>query len=410
MAPGKSTGAQYDSEEEGPWDDWGPSVQSAFELIKGMDAAEVETASGSGKEGVCADEIDDDDEEEEEKDSDDDWAPQEQGAAAVAKNDADEIQKLLKPVPSVITSMTYETKREADAAGMLLQRFKRPPTIEEARAEIPSDVHEAELIPKPAYRTLTEEEAIVIVNKDASLNIHGDNGHAPLHTAASHALPKLIKAICDGGGEVDMRNNLGETPLLSLASSALPLDDKPVPDWRRIRSIQALLRAGADVHAVNPRGRSVLHIAGMADDTLALETFIEGQADVNQRDLAGFTPLMWAAGRDGAGAVKMLLDKEADMTLKANRGQTALTLAQTNKNSAIIDILEEHLMLLDKEAAKEIMDKEGGDGAAAAAAARIKAPAPEWACKKPPPEVVEGYSGLRVNRTHRPDRRSNVYS
>ena len=31
----------------------------------------------------------------------------------------------------------------------------------------------------------------------------------------------------------------------------------------------------------------------------------------NAQDLAGFTPLMWASGRDSADGVKMLLDCEA---------------------------------------------------------------------------------------------------
>ena len=71
-----------------------------------------------------------------------------------------------------------------------------------------------------------------------------------------------------------------------------------------------LLHHGADVHAVNPRGRGVLHLAVTEHDALAIETFIEGMADVNAQDLAGFTALMWAAGRDGADCVKMLLDCE----------------------------------------------------------------------------------------------------
>jgi len=85
---------------------------------------------------------------------------------------------------------------------------------------------------------------------------------------------------------------------------------------------------------------------------MAIETFLEGMANVNAQDLAGFTPLMWAAGRNATESVKMLLDYEADMNLKANRGQTAMTFALTNGCSAIVDILERHQMLLDREEAK----------------------------------------------------------
>merc|ERR1712176_1299531 len=120
------------------------------------------------------------------------------------------------------------------------------------------------------------------------------------------------------------------------------------------------LSCGADVHAVNPRGRTALHLACAENDHQAIETFIEGMANVNAQDLAGFTPLMWAAGRNASETLKMLLDYEADMNIKANRGQTAMTFALTNGCTAIVDILERHQMILDREEAKRI--KEKGEG------------------------------------------------
>ena len=47
------------------------------------------------------------------------------------------------------------------------------------------------------------------------------------------------------------------------------------------------LRDEADVHAVNPRGRGVLHLACTENDLAIAETFIEGMADVNAQDAAG---------------------------------------------------------------------------------------------------------------------------
>ncbi|CAE8640493.1 unnamed protein product, partial [Polarella glacialis] len=70
-----------------------------------------------------------------------------------------------------------------------------------------------------------------------------------------------------------------------------------------------------------------------------------------------FTPLMWAAGRNSPDTVKMLLDYEADMNVKAARGQTAMTFALTNGCNAIIDILEKHHTILDAEEAKRIKER-----------------------------------------------------
>merc|ERR1711977_737528 len=103
----------------------------------------------------------------------------------------------------------------------------------------------------------------------------------------------------------------------------------------------------------------------------------------------------WAAGRNASESVKMLLDYEADMNIKANRGQTAMTFALTNGCNAIVDILERHQMLLDREEAKRI--KEKGETNAGEEEFEIdvtlQLPKPEWACQKPPPDEVEPYQG-----------------
>merc|ERR1712048_1035849 len=120
----------------------------------------------------------------------------------------------------------------------------------------------------------------------------------------------------------------------------------------------------------------------------------------------------WAAGRNSSESVKMLLDYEADMNVKAHRGQTAMTFALTNGNNAIVDILEKHKMLLDREAQDrkqlkangEVDEEEEED-----VDKTLQLPKPEWACKKAPPEEVEPYSGRRVYPQAKPDRRANVY-
>ena len=70
----------------------------------------------------------------------------------------------------------------------------------------------------------------------------------------------------------------GETPLHVLAKSG-SLDEN-ISKSRRCEAIQMLLMHSADVHAVNPRGRGVLHLAVTEHDIPAIETLIEGMADV----------------------------------------------------------------------------------------------------------------------------------
>ncbi len=44
--------------------------------------------------------------------------------------------------------------------------------------------------------------------------------------AAEYAYPLLVKSICDAGGEPDIRDNYGETPLLLMAHSG-PWNEDP---------------------------------------------------------------------------------------------------------------------------------------------------------------------------------------
>ncbi|CAE7183604.1 unnamed protein product [Symbiodinium pilosum] len=391
-----------DSADDDEEDEWNPVMQSGAGY---PNADDVPTCPVGGDTAATVD-----NEADEDSDSDDDWAPQSQGAANVEKSEQEALKVLLQPnyVKDTRPEM-LETKKEADAAGRMLHQLQRPPTWEEVKSELPRgpDV-DPDLLEAPTYKDMTQEEAIDLVNRGANVNFHGQHGRMPLHKASEKAFPHLIKTLCEARADPDGRDQFGETALHVLAKSG-SWDDS-IPKSRRCEAIQMLLQHGADVHAVNPRGRGVLHLAVTEHDAPAIETLIEGMADVNAQDLAGFTPLMWAAGRDGADCVKMLLDCEADMNVKAARGQTAMTFALTNGCNAIVDMLEKHQAILDAEEAKRI--KERGEGRSEDVqedwGEELQLPRPDWACKHEKPEALQAYAG-RVYAEARPDRHSNVY-
>eukprot|EP00931_Biecheleriopsis_adriatica_P012556 TRINITY_DN113729_c0_g1_i1.p1 TRINITY_DN113729_c0_g1~~TRINITY_DN113729_c0_g1_i1.p1 ORF type:complete len:457 (+),score=140.96 TRINITY_DN113729_c0_g1_i1:70-1371(+) len=396
LAAKKGEDVAADEDDEDDDDEWNPMMQGAAEDIN--ETADGEATSAHGEEA----------EEDEEEESDDDWAPEAQGAANVEKSEQEALKVLLEPnYIKEERPERFETKKEADAAGRMLHDLKRPPTWEEVKAEMPRgpDV-DPDLLEAPTYKDMTQAEAVDLVQRGATVDYHGQHGTAPLHKAAEKAFPVLVKALCEAGGDPDIRDQHGETPLHVLAKSGQW--DENIPKSRRCETIQVLLSCGADVHAVNPRGRGVLHLAVTENDIQAIETLIEGMADVNAKDLAGFTPLMWAAGRNSADSVKMLLDYEADMNAKAARGQTAMTFALTNGCNAIVDILEKHLAILDAEA-KRIKEQGEARDDTEDLDDTLQLPKPDWACKREKPAAMEPYSGKRVYAQARPDRHSNVY-
>lgn len=409
------------------WDDWKPTEQTALDFLLDQDGTEDQedddddddewnpvcqgAAVGHDENGHAKDVANNDAEEDEEEDSDSDWAPEVQGAANVEKSEKEALKVLLQPnFVKEKSPESLQNQKEADAAGRMLHELRRPPTWEEVKSEMPRGPEvDPDLLETPSYRDMSQEEALDLVRRGATVNFQGQHGRTPLHKAAEKAFPVLIKALCEARADPDSRDHFGETPLHVIAKSG-SLDEN-ISKSRRCEAIQMLLMQGADVHAVNPRGRGVLHLAVTEHDLPAIETLIEGMADVNAQDLAGFTPLMWASGRDSADGVKMLLDCEADLAVKAARGQTAMTFAFTNGCNAIVDILDKHQAILDAEEARRI--KEKGEGCHGAEEEEwtetLQLPKPDWACKHEKPANMEPYAGRRIYAEAKPDRHSNVY-
>jgi ankyrin repeat protein len=95
-----------------------------------------------------------------------------------------------------------------------------------------------------------------------------------------------------------------------------------------IARIEEIIDAGADINAKDALDRTPLHLAAFHGRAKIIDLLIAHGADVNARDLIAMPPLHAAiiAGKQGA-AVRMLLDRHADLYAINEEGQTALHLA-----------------------------------------------------------------------------------
>ena len=149
---------------------------------------------------------------------------------------------------------------------------------------------------------LTKNSEIITIllenGADPNLQCCPGFGGGPLHAAFEEGSVEAVEALLDGGADVDIRDEFGETPLMSAIIKG--------PSTSLAKTIDVLLDGGADPNIQDVNGNSALHHAAK----------LEGKAD----------------------AVPILLKNGASVVLQNNNGETAVDLAT---DDAIIELLRE---------------------------------------------------------------------
>jgi quinoprotein dehydrogenase-associated probable ABC transporter substrate-binding protein len=181
-----------------------------------------------------------------------------------------------------------------------------------------------------------------LIGKGADVNKLNGQGYAPIHTAARQKHPEMVQLLIDRKADVNEADNNGMTPLLH----AVMRDDVP--------TIKLLLAHSAKIEQPGPEGFPPLSLAIGEDKYEAAKALIDAGADVNLTAGADkLTPLMVAAAqsRPAEGAMflpdstrpidvaKALIDHDADVNAKSAKGVTALIVAATHNNAAMIGLL-----------------------------------------------------------------------
>ncbi|KAL1496537.1 hypothetical protein AB1Y20_014143 [Prymnesium parvum] len=119
--------------------------------------------------------------------------------------------------------------------------------------------------------------------------------------------------------------------------------------WRRERvSMDAALtslKTRPPPHLSSPRRQacfSPLHWAARNGHEGAVRLLLENNADIAARDNGGYSPLHWAASNGHEGAVRLLLENNADIAARANAGSSPLHWAAFKGHDAVVRLLLEN--------------------------------------------------------------------
>lgn len=152
--------------------------------------------------------------------------------------------------------------------------------------------------------------------------------------------PRLMKFASDGqiekaktligkGHHVDLRDDVGRTPLMFAAKDS------------GLEMVQFLIDAGADVNAKD-KGRLTALMAGCGGgNSDVVKKLLENGAEVNAADKDGITALMAAAEFGHTEIVRILLDNKVDTSKKNADGHTAIAIARRKSHQDIVRLIDE---------------------------------------------------------------------
>jgi ankyrin repeat protein len=111
----------------------------------------------------------------------------------------------------------------------------------------------------------------------------------------------------------------------------------------QVEAVEALLNAGANINAHNPRIGSAVYLAATARRDELLARLLDRGAEPNVTPDWGLTPLMVGALQGNLAAISLLLEHGADPARRNPAGRSALDLARDAGHAEAARAIEKHL-------------------------------------------------------------------
>ena len=167
-----------------------------------------------------------------------------------------------------------------------------------------------------ARRGDAEAVRTLLGSKSVDVNAAAADGSTALEWAVQHDDAKMVDALIRAGANVRAVNAFGVQPVAIAAEKG------------NAEVLRLLLSAGADPEAGLSAGETALMTAARTGAVAPIQLLLEHGAKVDAHDARGQTALMWAAARNNADAIGALMKAGADLGARTNnppRGRAAET-------------------------------------------------------------------------------------
>jgi uncharacterized protein len=126
-----------------------------------------------------------------------------------------------------------------------------------------------------------------------------DSQRTGLHAVAINGNLQIAAILIKAGARIDVRDNLGNTPLIYAA------------DHGHLEMAKLLMDVGAQVDAENKNGMTPLMIAAKDGEVEMVRTLLARGANPNKSDYTGRDPLGWALDSHRPAIIAILKDAQA---------------------------------------------------------------------------------------------------
>lgn len=226
--------------------------------------------------------------------------------AAINSGNMDTINMILRKGAVPTASSLYAAIRhdKKDAAQLVIGKGISPLAVDKGTGDLLSF----------AIQRVSADLAELLLSHGLKLDTRNESRETPLMKAIYLGRTSLVKLFLEKGAQADDVDNNGLSPLMIAA-------------YQGKTDIYNLVRKYSKKPAVkDQKGRSVLRWAAKGGNTDIIRDVLNIPGiNVNEKDTQdGETPLMSAANNGNLEAVRLLLDKGADVNTKGKNGETAL--------------------------------------------------------------------------------------
>ena len=190
------------------------------------------------------------------------------------------------------------------------------------------------------FKTVTHSRldiTTLMVAQKANLNVCNQEGLSPLILAIKKKDVVLVEDVLKLGADPNFKDNYGRNSL----HWAINYSDAGANASFELETV--LIEHGAEINTTDMFGRTPLHYPFIKTNDFTINTNIDpieavnsllGKKDllIDQEDLFGNTPLMYAAQRGSLVSTLYLLDKGADIHKKNIEGNNPLSISMINEN------------------------------------------------------------------------------